>query len=162
MVKLIGWVVVKSSTYLVMKILFLTAGLLSFFLAPAQTPKGNTWTVEHNKAVRLKASGENEVRNTIVIKAADLKQDGQVCIEYTEAKPLKDWKRTFAVFDEKDNDLMTYSGSSFKIGNGKLRSLMSEGTKTIKVYTWALPTDPELASRIRVKRTHLCTIKLEP
>ena len=84
-----------------------------------------------------------------------------MAITYTEEKKLKDWKRTFAVLDEKDNDLMTYSGSSFKIGNAKLLSLMHQGVKTIKIYTWALPTDPELAARIRIRRTHLCTIRLE-
>ena len=145
-----------------MKILFLIASLLGFFHIEAQTSKGNTWTVEHNKTVRLKAAGENEAKNTFTIRAADLKTEGQLYIDYTEAKPLKDWKRTFAVFDEKDNDLMSYSGSSFKISNGKLRSLMSDGITTIKIFTWALPTDPDLASRIRIRRVHLCTIKLEP
>jgi len=143
-----------------MKILFLIASLLGFFQVNAQTPKGNTWTIEHNKTILLKASGESEAKNILAINETDLKQEGQVCIDYTEQKPLKDWKRTFAVFDEKDNDLMTYSGGSFKIGNAKLRSLLGQGIKTIKIYTWALPTDPELASRIRIKRMHLCTIKL--
>ncbi|HYH15774.1 MAG TPA: hypothetical protein VD794_11165, partial [Flavisolibacter sp.] len=105
-----------------MKILFLIASLLGFFQVNAQTPKGNTWTIEHNKTILLKASGESEAKNILAINETDLKQEGQVCIDYTEQKPLKDWKRTFAVFDEKDNDLMTYSGGSFKIGNAKLRS----------------------------------------
>jgi hypothetical protein len=144
-----------------MKILFLLFSLLSFSCINAQAPKGNTWTVEHNKTIRLKASGENVAKNTIAIKADDLKAEGQVCIDYTEEKPLKDWKRTFAVLDEKDNDLMTYTGHSFKIGNAKLRSLAGQGIKTIRIYTWALPTDPDLASRIRIKRVHLATIKLE-
>lgn len=145
-----------------MKILFLIVSLLGFFQINAQTSGGNTWTVEHNKAVRLKATGENVAKNTLTIKASDLKAEGQLYINYTEAKPLKDWKRTFAVFDEKDNDLMSYSGSSFKISNGKLRSLASDGITTIRIYTWALPTDPDLASRIRIKRVHLCTVRLQP
>jgi len=145
-----------------MKILFLIASLLGFFHVEAQMSKGNTWTVAHNKAERLKATGESEAKNTVVIKSTDLKAEGQLYINYTEAKPLEDWKRTFAVFDVKDNELMSYSGSSFKISNGKLRSLLNDGVTTIKIYTWALPTDPDLASRIRVKRMHLCTVKLEP
>ena len=144
-----------------MKILFLIAGLLAFFQINAQTSKGNTWTVEHNKTVRLTATGENEAKNTLTISSAALKAEGQLYIDYAETKPMKDWKRTFAVFDEKDNELMSYSGSSFKISNGKLRSLASDGTTTIKIYTWALPTDPELAARIRIRRVHLCTIELK-
>ena len=145
-----------------MKILFLIASLLGFFYIQAQTAKSNTWTVEHNRAVLLKATGENVAKNVVVLKAKDLKIEGQLYINYKEAEPLKDWKRTFAVFDEKDNELMSYSGSSFKISNGKLRSLASDGIETIKIYTWALPTDPDLASRIRIRRVHLCTVKLEP
>jgi hypothetical protein len=144
-----------------MKILFLIISLVGFFQIPAQTPKGNTWTVEHNKVVRLKATGENAAKNTFVIKQSDQKAEGQLYINYHEEKPLKDWKRTFAVFDTKDNELISYSGSSFKIGNGKLRDLRSQGIKTLKIYTWALPTDPDLASRIRIKRMHLCTVTLE-
>lgn len=144
-----------------MKILFLIASLLGVFHIQAQPAKGNTWTVEHNKTVRLKASAENEAKNVIIFKEEALKTEGQLYINYIEEKPLKDWKRTFAVFDEKDNELMSYSGSSFKISNGKLRSLAHDGITTLKIYTWALPTDPDLASRIRVKRMHLCTVKLE-
>ena len=121
----------------------------------------DSWILTHNNKPRINSTGENEATNVFTIKAADLKKNGQVFINYKEAKKQKDWKRTLAVLDAQDNELIKYSGSIYKIGNSKLNSLYAQGVRTIKIYTWALPTDPELASRIRVRRVHLATINME-
>jgi hypothetical protein len=143
-----------------MKILFLLLALVGFTSINAQTDKTDSWKITHNNKLRLQASGENEAQNTFTIQAADLKKGGQLFINYTEPQKRKDWKRTLAVFDTKDNELLKYSGSIFKIENARLDSLFTKGIKTIKLYTWALPTDPKLAARIRVRRVHVATIEL--
>ena len=140
-----------------MKILFLLLGLVGFIAVDAQK---DTWLLSHNNKPVLKALGEDEAKNVITIKAADLKKNGQLFINYKEAKKQKDWKRTLAVFDTQDNELIKYSGSIFKIGNSKLNSLYAQGIRTLKIYTWALPTDPKLAARIRIRRVHVATIEL--
>jgi hypothetical protein len=142
-----------------MKILFLLLSLVGFVAAEAQT---DTWILSHNNKPVLNALGEDEARNVITIKAADLKKNGQLFINYKEAKKQKDWKRTLAVFDTKDNELIKYNGSIYKLANSKLNSLYAQGIRTVKIYTWALPADPKLAARIRIRRVHIATINLEP
>jgi len=144
-----------------MKILFLILNFFGFFTLNAQTSKMDSWIVSHNAKQLLKTSVEAPDKNVITIRTADLKKSGHVFVNYLENNKQKDWKRTIAVFDNKDNELVIYSGSILKLHNPKLRSLVAEGVRTINIYTWALPTDPELASRIRIARKHLCTIQIK-
>jgi hypothetical protein len=144
-----------------MKILFLLLGFIINFTLQAQTKKMDTWIISHNAKQKIRTSQEAPEKNVVTITKADLMKSGHVFVNYTDNNKEKGWKRTIAVFDTAENELVTYSGSIFKLHNPKLRSLMAEGVKTIKIYTWALPTDPDLASRIRIRRVHLCTIELK-
>jgi hypothetical protein len=144
-----------------MKILFLFAGLVGFFMVYAQKSRSESWTITHNSKLKLRAAEEAPEKNSISIPSAELKKNGNLVVAYTEAQPQKGWKRSIMVFDEKDNELSTVSGTVFKITNAKLRSLKESGIYIIKIYTWSLPTDPELAARIRVARKHIGTINIK-
>ncbi|HZH99729.1 MAG TPA: hypothetical protein VEX63_01195, partial [Flavisolibacter sp.] len=100
-------------------------------------------------------------KNSISISAAELKKKGSLVVAYSEAQKQKDWKRSITVFDVQDNDLMTVSGSNMTISNDRLKKIAASGVNTLKIYTWSLPTDPELAARIRVARKHVGTIYLK-
>jgi hypothetical protein len=119
----------------------------------------DSWKVVHNRKQQLQAT-EDAVKNTILISKADLEKKGSLCVKYKEEKPAKDWKRTIALFDEKDAELLQQEGRLLKISNAQLRSLIDK-TPVIKVYTWALPTDPNVAATVRVRRVHLCTIQVK-
>jgi hypothetical protein len=117
----------------------------------------DSWKVMHNGKQKLQTSGEDMTKNKITIKKADLNKKGSLEVTYYETGKEKGWERNIAVFDEKDNELMKYKGNVAKLANSKVDSL-SNTYKTIKIYTWSLPTDPEVAATVRIRRVHLCTI----
>ena len=78
-----------------------------------------------------------------------------------EWEKQKDWERYIGFFDEIENELYLDTASVVQLTNKKLASI-TKGINKIKIYTWSLPTDPELAARIRIRRIHLATISLQP
>ncbi len=120
----------------------------------------DSWKVTHNGKVRQTTSKENEAKNVISIKASDLKKPGTLSIAYTDKDPEAGWERTITLFDTQDAELETRKGAIVKVQNSRLLAL-SKNSKTIKVYTWAMPTDPELAARVRIRRVHLCTLVIK-
>ncbi|MBD0296408.1 MAG: hypothetical protein ICV51_05880 [Flavisolibacter sp.] len=132
------------------------AFLFAFLIHTCSTAQ-DTWKVVHNGKQLLKTANEDEAKNIIVILKSDLKKDGYLMVNYSEAKKQNGWKRAIIIFDEKDSELVKQSGSSFKITNQKLNAL-ANGRQMLKIYTIALPADPKLAATIRIRRIHLCTI----
>lgn len=134
--------------------------ILFFFFALTLATNGmaqDTWTITYNGKGKLKAAAEDEQKNVITLSKTDLKKGGNLAIIYTEGKKLKDWERTITLFDEGDNELAKSTGMSFKITAAKLTTMAAKA-KELTLYTLSLPTDPNLAARIRVRRLHLCTI----
>ena len=119
----------------------------------------SSWIISHNNVQRLKTGTEDESKNTISIKRADLKKSGQLFINYTGSQE-KGWKRTISLFDKEDNELLKHGGNLLKVGNSKLNSL-ANSLDTIKVYTMAIPSDPAVAATVRVRRVHLATLVIK-
>jgi len=137
-------------------LLFLLAFTLSTSLFAQES-----WKISHNGKQRLQTSIENEAQNVISIKRNALKKKGQLWIYRVVPEEQKGWNKTITLVDSKDTELAQSTSNSYKVTNAKLTALFKKAS-TIKVYYSAVPSDPELASRIRVRRVHLCTIRLEP
>lgn len=120
----------------------------------------NSWKVSLDKRTLLNTSEENEKKNTIKISQADLKKYKNFILNYTEKEPQKGWRRTISFYDDNNNELSKQTGNRFTIKSGTLKNLF-QTSKIIKVYTVSLPTDPNLAAQVRVRRVHLCTLALE-
>lgn len=138
-----------------MKLFALLFSLGLSFFASAQ----DSWTVVHNGKEKLSTGVERPDGNVVTLNRADLSKTGTFLVKYTEKQPQTGWKRSISMVDKGENELHTHTGNLFTISNANLKALFNKVT-TIYVYTWALPTDPELAARIRIRRVHLCTIKL--
>jgi len=138
-----------------MKYLFLIGGLFfSGIFSQAQT---GSWKVMLNNKVILTANKEDAVKNERKIKQAEWKKSGSLEIIFTE-DDLNTWMRYFHIVDEQDNEIFRKdSTTSVKIPLSTLRKLFA-GKKKIIIYTTISPLDPNLA--IRIRRVHLCTIKL--
>ena len=119
----------------------------------------DSWKVVHNGKQKLSTSTEQPEGNVVTVNRADLNRTGTFLIKYTQAEPQTGWTRTITMVDKGENELHTHTGVLFTISNANLKKLFNK-VNTIYVYTWALPDDPELASRIRIRRVHLSTIKL--
>lgn len=125
--------------------------------------KENSWTIKWNKKVLLQTSEENETANTRKIKKADLSKKYCLEIIYKESDPAKEkeWKRSFLFFGNTDNEVLRKDSTlNIKIPAAELKKLFSN-QKKIRIYTMAIPTDPDLAARVRVRRVHLCTLELQ-
>ena len=121
----------------------------------------DSWKVQLNDKQMLKTSDENAEKNVIRIKSSSLQNKKDFTITYTEGEKKKNWQRYITIFNEQDAELYKQTGSKIKIKNSVLASLFKK-SKTLKVYTWSLPTDPKLQQTVRVRRVHLCTLVFGP
>jgi len=145
-----------------MKNLFL---ILSFagisMLSNSQTPQSDSWKIKWNKKTILETGQENKDDNTRKVKLAELKDNCFLEVTYKEKPPQNEWKRDLLFFDEGDNELLRKDSTpSAKIPGTELKKLFAD-KKEIRIYTVSLPTDPDLAARIRIRRVHLCTLELQ-
>lgn len=118
------------------------------------------WKVCFDKKILLSASEESEEKNVIRIFSADLKKYKKFTVRYKESEPQKGWQRTIMAYDEKNIELIKQKGSKFSMKSGALKNLF-QISRIIKIYTISLPTDPNLAAQVRVRRVHLCTLVME-
>lgn len=128
-----------------------------------QVVEENSWQIKWNKKLLLDASKENESANTKKIKKAEL--DKNYCLEiiYKEADPKnkKEWTRSFHFFGDSENELLRKDSTwNVNIPAAELKKLLGDQRK-IRIYTIAIPTDPDLAARVRVRRVHLCTLEFQ-
>ena len=117
----------------------------------------DSWKVCLDKKILLSTSTENVEKNIIAISAADIKKNKNFILSYKEAIPQKGWERNISVYTEKDEELQKQKGKKLVLKTSELRELF-EKSKTLKIYTTYLPTDPKMKAQIRVRRVHLCTL----
>jgi hypothetical protein len=145
------------------KIFLSTLIFFSHLLSYAQDKKSDYWKLTWNKKPILQTSTSDETANTLKIKAADLKKSYMLELTYKEADAAKgkSWIRSFMLLDESGNELWRKDSTHLlKITAAELKKLFA-GKKQLKIYTIAIPSDPDLAARVRVRRVHLCTLKLQ-
>lgn len=119
----------------------------------------DSWKVVHNGKQKLATGVERPNGNVVTVNRADLNKTGTFLIKFTPAEPQTGWTRTITMVDKGETELHTHTGNLFTISNANLKKLFNK-VNTIYIYTWALPDDPELAARIRIRRVHLSTITL--
>jgi hypothetical protein len=143
---------------------FIISLAFSWLLSPSQMQalKEDSWTIKWDKKVMLESRSENEAANTKKIKKDELAKNCFLEIIYKESGPAKEkeWNRSFLFFGDTDAELMRKDSTrNVKIPAAELKTLFND-QKKIRIYTIAIPTDPDLAARVRVRRIHLCTLEL--
>ena len=138
------------------KIYFLAACLFSALFLSAQ----DSWKITLSNKALLRTTTEDEHANTKAISATAWNGKGKLEVCYTEKPAKKDWRRSILFTDENDNEIIRKDGTGrVKISLAELKQAFA-GKKKISIYTISLPTDPDLAARVRVRRVHLCTLEL--
>ncbi len=130
--------------------------LLLVFLTGLTAPAQHSWEICLNGKTALKSTEESEEKNVLTTRTAGL---NSLAVSYTEKNPKDQWERFIGLYDETDRELAKQKGTRLKLANTALKSLLPQSGK-IKIYTWALPTDPKRKAAIRVRRVHLCTLIL--
>ncbi len=132
---------------------------LSFILTTvfADAQKKNSWTIKLNNKIILATSKEDESINSKKVKAGEWRKNGKLEILFKEAEPGV-WVRSILFFDKDDNQLLSKDSTNHAIVSlAELRKLFA-GKKEIEIYAIASPIDPNIA--VRMRRVHLCTLKL--
>jgi hypothetical protein len=140
----------------IMKTIFLF--LLSFTLCTFLQAQDSWKATLHGKSV-LSTSTEDPEKNIVPVNASSLKNSKSFVIAYTETEKQNGWQRTITAYDSTDRELIKQSGTSFKLSNKSLLSLLKK-CKTVRIFTMYLPTDPKIKASVRVRRVHLCTLTL--
>lgn len=136
--------------------------LVFLFSLTAFSQKYDSWKLYHNRkeiaAFNLKKETNDERKVLLLYRSLD--EPGFLIFEYEPASAQKDWIRTITFTDSADKELKKYENANFlRIHNNEaLRIIQSGGGQGIKVYSMAIPKDPELAATIRVRRILLCTL----
>src|SRR6185503_406854 len=78
-----------------------------YMLLQAQKAQPDSWKITWNKKVIIESSKSDETTNIRKIKAADFKKNYVLQISYKESDPkkIKEWNRTFMIFNESDNEI---------------------------------------------------------
>lgn len=136
------------------RFLLFTVLVLSVLFVQAQEGK---WKIKMNGKTLLYTSKEDVKINTKKISATEWKKSGYLEISFTEDVPDM-WKRSYLFVDENDEQLFSVENTTkAKIPLSKLRKLFA-GKKELTIYTIIAPINPDIA--IRIRRVHLCTLKL--
>ncbi len=127
------------------------------------TAAQDNWKIKLNGKLLLGSAAEDRNANLKKIKAAELNSDtGTLDVLYKEGNLQAGWKRILIFVDENDHEQLRKDSvtAQTRVKAATLKELFA-GKKKISIYTFSLPTDPELAARVRVRRVHLCTLELE-
>lgn len=134
--------------------------LIFFISTTVYSQKYDSWSLFHNRkevgSFNLKKESDDERR--IVLLNRTLEGPGFFIIEFTPAAAQADWIRTIAFFDTSDIQIKAFSNTLFLRVHNTDMALMLDNRSIVKAYTWAVPKDPELAARVKVKRVLLCTL----
>lgn len=137
-------------------------GIIIFIFTVMATTAQDSWKIKLNSKVVLSATTEDETANTKKIKKTELDSKGSLDVLYKSSKPATEWIRSLMFYDENDNELLRKDSvtATTQIKMATIKELFA-GEKKIRIYTVAIPSDPNLAASIRVRRVHLCTLELQ-
>ena len=133
--------------------------VLSTLLGVAQQGSISVTTQKQTVTVLLNDAGNSNKALTI-----DTHKGGYFTIQNQQWKAEDSThNRTFTLVNSKDSVLYTFTKSKkgkYKECLKKIKPLLTKG-QHYTLYTIALPKDPELAARIRVRRMLVCNIEVQ-
>jgi hypothetical protein len=125
--------------------------------------ESDSWKIKWDKRTIVETGKEDELGNSKSIKKGELDRDYYLEIKYKESsvQKEKEWMRSFLLYDENDRELIRKDSTrEVRISAAELKTFFGDKAK-IRIYTISLPTDPNMAARIRVRRVHLATLELK-
>ena len=120
----------------------------------------NSWKVYHNRREVSEFNDKKEPTDErrVVLLNRLLDGPGFFIIEFTPMKDQADWIRTIGFYNAADSSIREYNNTLFlRLHNSEIAGIM-DGRQGVKVYSWAIPKDPNVAATIRVRRELLCTL----
>ncbi|HLF46394.1 MAG TPA: hypothetical protein VI548_08210 [Chitinophagaceae bacterium] len=142
-----------------MKLYFLFYSIL-FISSAVMAQKYDSWKIFNNRkelaSYTLKKESDDERK--VILLSRMLEDPGFFIIEFTAKAAQEDWIRTIAFFDTSGKQIKAYNNTLFlKLHNTDM-ALILDNRGIVKVYSWAVPKDPEEAAKVKVRRILLCTL----
>ncbi len=143
-----------------MKKVFLIVCVFAFFSAYAQLEKKFSVSLQ-KQTVHATVEGNNS--DKVITIHSNTRSTDQLKILNGRWQAEKDWKRSFEIFDSTENFLLkipAVNQSAYQLTIKQLRSQLQKGLR-YSLYTIAIPKDPDLAARVRVRRILVCKINMK-
>ena len=127
-----------------------------------------SWTIRLGSKTLLRMADEDESKNVLRLNNSQIGKNN-LTLTYRITHDEKDWKRTLMIYDtagisgtenpmaskiKKGTVTVTYT-----VSNKILKELLAK-YKKIKIYFTSLPSDPEKAALVRVRKVHICTVSI--
>ena len=149
-----------------MKIIFL---LISFMAITNLVMAQLKWKIKLGTKTVLQTAGENESKNVFRLSRTQIGIKSNLIISYQVAADEKDWVRNLMIDDSTGAGIAESPTASaikqgtvevkYTITNKKLKELLKKHKK-IKLFYTSIPSDPEQAALVRVRKVHICTFSL--
>ena len=120
----------------------------------------DSWKIYHNRKEVSSFSDKEQTddERKVVLLKRFLEGPGFVIFEIKPASAQADWLRTIAFYDKDDKLIREFKNTLLlRLHNSEVDEIMENKT-AVKVYSWAIPKDPEKAATVRVRRILLCTL----
>jgi len=115
------------------------------------------WKIVLNKKILLSTNTENEIKNVRKISRKEWNKHGNLEVHFINPQP-ETWIHSVLFYDEKDNEIFSVNDvTGSKTSLDSLRTLF-RGKMEVRLYSVVAPRDPNIA--IRIRRVHLCTLRL--
>ncbi len=125
------------------------------------------WKAKLGNKIILQTAGEDASKNVVKIKASQLSSKNNFIISYIMPANEKDWVRTLMIDDSSGAGITIdppaikkgKTEASFTVSGKMLKGYLSKHKKIQFFYT-SIPSDPQKAMLVRVRKVHICTISL--
>lgn len=109
----------------------------------------------------LKLNEEDDNADENIKLNLNFKHPAAAVFEAKDLKGSKQWKRSYIIYDEQDNEILKLNASK-KVNTQQvaIKELLKklEAGKKYFLYTMATPSNPKLAAVVRVRRILLCAV----
>ncbi|WP_155990245.1 hypothetical protein [Terrimonas ferruginea] len=115
------------------------------------------WEISLGKQTILKSREENKESNQVVLTKDKLQQS--LTIAYYDEDPSL-YIRSIMITNAEGNTVFRKESVTQLTISAKEFAALWQNNTTLEIQTFGLPSDPELAARVRIRPRHLCTFVL--
>jgi len=115
------------------------------------------WEISLGKQSALKSREENKENNQVVLTKDKLQQS--LTIAYYDEDPSL-YIRTIMIMNAEGNTIFRKENATQVTISAKEFAALWQNNTTLEIQTFGIPSDPDLAARVRIRPRHLCTFVL--
>jgi hypothetical protein len=138
--------------------------VLTFFTASLVAQENKITIKAQSKTVTVSIDDDNSDKTLLLNSNLKILKTDKLVAHNSNTKELKDWQRSFMIFDEAGVEILKLQrGPTHRYNQVVLKDIFSklQKDKVYELYTVALPKDPKKAALVRVRRVLICKIRVK-